>query len=53
VAVRSAALRDERRELADECGVASNRKVGLDPLLEHGEPAVLEARAISVRAKSS
>ena len=37
-------LRDERRELADERGVASKRKVGLDPLLEHGEAALLEAR---------
>ena len=36
--------RDERRELADERSVASKRKVGLDPLLEHNEAALLEAR---------
>ena len=42
-------LRDERGELADERGVASKREVGVDPLLEHGEAALLEARDLGPR----
>ena len=45
--------RDERLELADDARVAAEREVGVDAVLERGEPRVLEARAISVWAKGS
>ena len=35
-------LGDQRLELADEVGVAAEREVGLDPLLERREPQVLQ-----------
>jgi hypothetical protein len=35
--------RDQRLELADQLGVASERQVGVDSLVEHGEPHLREA----------
>ena len=35
-------LGDERLELADELGVTAEREIGLDPLLERGEPQLLQ-----------
>ena len=35
--------RDERGELTDEIGVAAEREISLDPLLERSEAALLEA----------
>ena len=42
-------LADERLELGDELGVAAEREVGLDPLLECGQAQLLEARDLSLR----
>ena len=35
-------LRDQRLELADQLGVAAEREVGLDPLLERRQPQILQ-----------
>ena len=44
-------LRDQRLELADELSVATERQVGLDPLLERGQPHVLEPPRLDARKR--
>ena len=41
-------LGDQRLELADQLGVAAEREVGLDPLLERRQPQVLEPAALGL-----
>ena len=49
---RGADARDQRLELADELGVAAEREVGVDALLERREAQVVEPAA-SIRANGS
>ena len=44
-------LGDQRLELADELGVAAEREVGLDPLLERRQPQLLEPRRLDPRER--
>jgi len=41
-------LADEPLELGHELGVAAAGKIGLDPLLERGQPQLLETRDLAL-----
>ena len=45
-------LRDQRLQLADQLGVAAERKVGLDALLERREAQVVEPAALDLGERS-
>ena len=42
-------LRDEPLELADQCRVEAAGEIGLDSVLDHGEPQLVQAGALSGR----
>src|SRR5262249_25767656 len=44
-------LERERFELADELRVAPERQIGIDALLEHRQPELLEARDLDLRER--
>ena len=44
-------LGDQRLQLADQLGVAAERQVGLDPLLERRQPQILEPAALDPRER--
>jgi hypothetical protein len=42
-------LADQPLELGHQLGVAAEDEVGLDPLLERGQPQLLETRDLTLR----